>query len=180
MVSKILFSMCLPSCANSLKNFFIKNYGVTLLMQVSDFDVYLDSKKIVENNLNLEEVQNKSAQYLLQINGIADAVTATALQQQVFVDSIRSKVSAGFHASRCGDIIFLLKPNWLEGYHKGTTHGSPYMYDTHVPLLWWGYNVQQGNSSDVISITQIAPTISKLLKIPVPNGCASKPIQFIK
>ncbi|MFI5163684.1 MAG: alkaline phosphatase PafA [Bacteroidia bacterium] len=162
--------------SDSLQKFFVRTYGDSLLMSVSDFDVYLDGKKIADKKLSLEEVKTKTVQYLLKTEGVADAITSTDIQDKNFQDSIRSKVKAGFYPSRCGDIIFVLKPNWLEGYRKGTTHGSPYWYDTHVPLLWWGYNVKQGSSTEAITITQIAPTVSKLLKISSPNGCTSKPI----
>ena len=166
--------------SDSLKKFFLRTYSDTsLLMAVSDFDVYLDRKKITEKKLNLEEVQNKSVQYILKIDGIADAISSEDIQKKNFEDSIRSKVKAGFYPDRCGDIIFVLKSHWLEGFHKGTSHGSPYEYDTHVPLLWWGYNVKQGNSLEAFTITQIAPTVSELLKIPKPNGCTSKPISFL-
>jgi hypothetical protein len=166
--------------SDSLKKFFLRTYSDTsLLMAVSDFDVYLDRIKIIEKKLNLAEVQDKSLQYLLKIDGIADAVTSTDIQKKNFQDSIRPKVKAGFNPQRCGDLIFVLKSGWLEGYHKGTSHGSPYWYDTHVPLLWWGWKIISGYSSERVAITQIAPTVSGFLKIPAPDGCTSKPISSL-
>jgi len=166
--------------SDSLKKFFLRTYSDTsLLMAVSDFDVYLDREKINKKNLNVANVSYKASQYLMKMDGIAEALTATTIDEEKFQDSIRSKVKAGFYPNRCGDIIFVLKPHWLEGYHKGTSHGSPYEYDTHVPLLWWGYTVKQGSSNEAITITQIAPTVSKLLKIPKPSGCTSKPISSL-
>jgi predicted AlkP superfamily pyrophosphatase or phosphodiesterase len=88
-------------------------------------------------------------------------------------------VKAGFNPDRCGDLIYVPKPGWLYGYPKGTTHGSPYSYDTHVPLIWWGYSVGHGMSDEELSITQIVPTLSALLKISVPAGCESKPISSL-
>jgi predicted AlkP superfamily pyrophosphatase or phosphodiesterase len=87
-------------------------------------------------------------------------------------------VRAGFHPQRSGDVIFVLKPNWLMGFNKGTTHGSPYKYDTHVPLIWWGYTIKPGSTSKPTAITQIAPTIAKLLKIDNPKECNSQPIKL--
>ncbi|MBI4947328.1 MAG: alkaline phosphatase family protein [Bacteroidetes bacterium] len=165
--------------SDSLKRFFLRVYGDTsLLAAVLDYDVYLNNNKIEEKKINPDEVRNKTANYLLSMNGIADAITSADIQKNNFGDSIRSKVKEGFNPPRCGDVIFVLKPHWLEGYRKGTSHGSPYIYDTHVPLLWWGGNIPHGSSNEAITITQIAPTVSALLKMPNPNGCTSKPIIF--
>ncbi|MBI4932191.1 MAG: alkaline phosphatase family protein [Bacteroidetes bacterium] len=165
--------------ADSLKKFFAKTYNDSLLISVSDFDVYLDREKINKKNLSVPNVSYKAAKYLLTMNGISEALTATTIDGDNFHDSIHNKVKAGFYPDRCGDIIFVLKEHWLEGFHKGTSHGSPYLYDTHVPLLWWGYNVKHGSSNETLTITQIAPTVSKLLNIPKPNGCTSKPISSL-
>jgi bisphosphoglycerate-independent phosphoglycerate mutase (AlkP superfamily) len=56
----------------------------------------------------------------------------------------------------------------------GTTHGSPYTYDTHVPIIFYGWNIPKGESHDKKVITQIAPTISQLLKITLPNSTSSE------
>jgi predicted AlkP superfamily pyrophosphatase or phosphodiesterase len=165
--------------SDSLTNFFVQQYGDSLLMRVSDFDAYFDRKKIELKKLPLAEIQKKAATHLLKINGIQDAISSTEIEQTNFQDSIRSKVKAGFNSDRCGDLIFVLKPGWLIGFRKGTTHGTPYSYDTHVPLIGWGYSVTHGISNEELSITQIAPTLSAILKTPLPNGCNSKPISSL-
>jgi len=165
--------------ADSLNRFFMRAYRDSLVLKVSDFAVYLDKKKIAEKKLSLEEIQQKAVSCLLKINGIADAVAAVDIQGNVFQDPIRSKVKAGFNPERGGDVVFVLKRGWLEGYSRGTSHGSPYAHDTHVPLIWWGYSIIHGMSEEPLSITQIAPTISSILKIPAPTGCESKPISFL-
>jgi hypothetical protein len=149
-----------------------------LLLGVSEFDVYLAREKIAEKKLNLSEVQKKTAEYLLTLNGIADVLTAEMLLKENFTDSVRAKLKAGFYPERSGDIIFVLKPGWLENFHKGTSHGSPYSYDTHVPLLFFGWKIKNESSTAQISITQIAPTISEFLRIPKPNGSTAQPIKI--
>lgn len=166
-----------------LKKFISDTYKDTIRLIVNDFDVYLDRKKIESKGLNWTDVKNKTALYLRGINGIVDAVTSDEVQAGIFSspgDSIRFKVKAGFYPGRSGDVIFVLKPGWLEGYERGTSHGSPYWYDTHVPLLWWGHSVKPGSSEETLTITQIAPTVSQILKVPVPNGCSSNSIDLKK
>ncbi|HTJ50899.1 MAG TPA: hypothetical protein VL443_15660, partial [Cyclobacteriaceae bacterium] len=56
------------------------------------------------------------------------------------------------------------------------THGSPYTYDTNVPMLFYGFGVKQGTTSVYHPVTDIAPTLSVLLKIKYPSGCTGQPI----
>jgi hypothetical protein len=62
----------------------------------------------------------------------------------------------------------------MEYIETGTTHGSPNSYDTHVPMLFYGWGIKKGNSHTKKHITQIAPTLSQLLKIPFTNGTDSE------
>ncbi|MFL5752410.1 MAG: alkaline phosphatase family protein, partial [Bacteroidia bacterium] len=69
------------------------------------------------------------------------------------------------------------QPAWMEFGHKGTTHGSEFTYDTHVPLVFFGAGIPNGSTVNNIDIVDIAPTICMLLNIPFPNGCSGKPIE---
>ncbi|MDQ3071892.1 MAG: alkaline phosphatase family protein, partial [Bacteroidota bacterium] len=67
----------------------------------------------------------------------------------------------------------------IEYSHYGTTHGSGHWYDRHIPLLWYGYRIPQGSSSRPVSITDIAPTLSALLRIASPSGTTGKPVMQV-
>ena len=64
----------------------------------------------------------------------------------------------------------LNKPGYIEYYATGTSHGTPYTYDTHVPCIFYGWNIKKGETHDKKVITQIAPTLAQKLKITLPNG----------
>ena len=79
-----------------------------------------------------------------------------------------------------GDVLFVLESGWIPaGYLTGTTHGSPYNYDTHVPLLWYGTGVAQGENDDFIVIPDIAATFAALLNIQQPSACTGVPIKEV-
>ena len=149
-------------------------------MKYSDFNVYLDGNKIETKKINPEEVQNTIAAYLRKMDGIAQVITSSSMLEHDFKDPLRKKVQNGFMHKRSGDLVVVLQPGWVEGYKKGTTHGSPYSYDTHVPLIFYGWNIRQGSSAEYVEITDIAPTLSMLLNIQFPNGCTGKPIPFLE
>ncbi len=86
----------------------------------------------------------------------------------------------GYNAERSGDIVLVLKPYILHsGSKSGTTHGSPFSYDTHVPVLFYGPSFKSGRYSDEFYITDIAPTLSAALHMESPAGCLGKPLSKI-
>jgi predicted AlkP superfamily pyrophosphatase or phosphodiesterase len=116
--------------------------------------------------------------YLLRQNGIAEVYTRQVLQGSDFGEQgIKGSVKRGFHTKRSGDLIIVMEPGWIASSgNTGTTHGSGYTYDTHVPILFFGYGVKAGSSVQYHTITDIAPTISVLLKIKFPSGCTGQPV----
>ena len=95
-----------------------------------------------------------------------------AVGQPFFEQVVRT-----WHPGISGDVEFVLRPYWLLlSSRTGTTHGSPYDYDTHVPLIFYGWNIKHGQSMRPVYITDVAPTVSALLKIPYPNGATGNPL----
>ncbi|MCC7377545.1 MAG: alkaline phosphatase family protein [Verrucomicrobiales bacterium] len=83
----------------------------------------------------------------------------------------------GFNAERSGDIVLIPKPFILPGTGKtGTTHGSPYSYDTHVPIMFYGTGIVPGRFADDFAITDIVPNLCALLRMNEPAGCMGKPL----
>jgi arylsulfatase A-like enzyme len=71
------------------------------------------------------------------------------------------------------------EPGWYDngGRLTGTTHGTWNGYDTHIPLLWYGWRIKHGASTTRVNMTDIAPTLAALLRIQAPNGNVGKPIE---
>jgi len=77
----------------------------------------------------------------------------------------------GYFANRSGDIQFLLRPNYIDAWsNTGTTHGLWYPYDSHIPLLWYGWGIRKGKLNRETYMTDIAPTLSSMLRIQMPSG----------
>jgi len=88
-----------------------------------------------------------------------------------------TRVQAGFHPQRSGDVIVVYAPGWIEGsYRTGTTHGSIWTYDTHVPLLWWGGRLPSEGLYEPVRITQCAPTVAFLWQGPLPSAATDAPL----
>ena len=91
-------------------------------------------------------------------------------------DAIKQPVINGYNINRSGDVQMIYEPAMLEERPQGTTHGSLYNYDTHIPLLWYGWGIKPGYDYSQTYMTDIAATLAALLHIQEPNGCVGKPI----
>lgn len=166
--------------AKELKNFCMKLYNDSLVLSVSNQQVFLNEDKLEKLKLNTEEVEKAIAAKLIKLEGVAEAFPSSVLKYEAYKgDNYRSLIANGYNHKRSGNVAYSLLPAWIDNYEKGTTHGAAYGYDTHVPLLFYGAGIKQGESARNYYITEIAPTISILLNNPFPNGCTSKPIEEV-
>jgi arylsulfatase A-like enzyme len=74
--------------------------------------------------------------------------------------------------------MVMLQPGWVEGRLTGSTHGSIFAYDTHVPLLWYGWKIKPGRSAERIAVADITPTLANLLRLIEPNGSIGRAISL--
>ncbi len=144
-------------------------------------NIYLNRKLISNKKLSLADVQQRVAEYVITLNSVDRAITATTLATSNWTDGLLGRVDRGYYPARSGDVVIVLSPAWFEGYGSGkptgTTHGSYSNYDTHVPLIWYGWKVKPGESSVETKVADIAPTIASWLYIQEPNGSVGKPLQ---
>ena len=167
--------------SDSLKGYLNKTYSDTnLVSNVMNGQIYLNHLLLKQKNINLKSIEDDIASFALTFKGVANAYTSLELNGETLKNKSGEMMQNGFYIKRSGDIAILLEPAWLDDYpHTGTSHGTTYSYDTHVPLLWYGWNIKAGYSSAPIDITDIAPTIASLLNIMPPNTCIGKPILSI-
>ncbi|HWJ29238.1 MAG TPA: alkaline phosphatase family protein, partial [Flavisolibacter sp.] len=158
-----------------------KEYNVAgIVAQVINYQVYLDNSIVTQNNLNLVNIKKTIIQTLLMNPGVAGAFDLSDLQNTTLPIQIKNMVTNGYNQKLSGDIQFYYKPQWFDGGEKGTTHGAWNPYDAHIPLLWYGWGIKKGKTNREVYMTDIAPTLSALLHIQMPNGTIGKVIEEIK
>lgn len=140
--------------------------------------VVLDRSRIRAAGETLAAVQNSVRDHLLEHEAVVDAVTATELSAGGGVDGFKALIRRGAHATRSGDVYCQFTPGTVFGYAKGGAgHGDAFSYDTHAPFLICGPGIPVGEEIfERVTITQIAPTISALLRINEPAGAFSGPL----
>ena len=137
---------------------------------------YLNRPLIASRKLELARVQNLLADYLREQPGIAQVNTTAQLLTSGTGAFLETKLQNGLFYQRFGDVRFELQPGWTWELGVGATHGSGYLYDSHVPLLWFGAGISPGVSYAYHSITDIAPTAAMLVDSKLPSACTGQPI----
>jgi len=154
-----------------------EKYGEAEWFEVGrGYDLFLNHDLIKEKKVNLYEMQLFVAQEAMKFEGVYLALTGTDLVRNSYGDLMRSLVQSAYHTKESGDVKLILDPAWQSGRAKGTGHGNAWTYDTHVPIIFYGWGVKKGTSVRKIHITDIAPTLSMLLQIRLPNGATGQPI----
>ena len=140
------------------------------------YDSFLNHELIEERDLTLYEIQLFIAQTMMKYPGVHLVMTATDLARNSYQDPMRYLMQNSYHPKESGDLKLILEPAWQRGGSKGTGHGNAWTYDTHVPIIFYGWGIKKGDSVRKIAITDIAPTISMLLEIRLPSGATGQPI----
>ncbi len=168
------------SFQTQLENALENKYGaINLISNISNGQIFLNRASIIENKLNAIEVENFIAYTIVDYKHINKVYTRNALMSGAMQDGTGKLIQNGFHHKRSGDIIYVLEPAVISYSKTGSTHGSSQSYDTHVPLLFYGFGIENGSSNQRTEIIDIAPTISSLLGISFPNGATGNPIKTV-
>jgi len=175
----------------------IKQYGVALLSHlnakygtnqwIENFEgesIYLNRDLIKQKKLSLSTVQREVADFMISLEEVTGALTASDLQTQSYGYGMNQMLQNGYHSKRSGDVLLVFKPGYVQNLDpritmqriKGTTHGSGYAYDTHVPMLWFGKSIPKGQSMRKVSVIDIAPSIAQMLNIQYPSGTTGEPL----
>lgn len=147
-----------------------------LIENISNYQIFLNKEKITALNLSVKEVSQVIADEIINFDNVYKSVTAHTLQTTSFNSGILQTLQNGYNQKFSGDVLFILNPSTITYSKTGTTHGSGFSYDTHVPLLFYGNGIKRGKSDSPYLIIDIAPTLASFLKITEPNGNTGTPI----
>jgi predicted AlkP superfamily pyrophosphatase or phosphodiesterase len=139
---------------------------------------------LVEDNLYLSdklapEARQKAEETAARVAAAQPGVYAAYTRSQILAGQlpatdIGARIARSFHPKVSGDVVLVLDPYWVPGKLVGTTHGTPYAYDTSVPLLLAGPGIRKGRYTERVSTLDIAPTLAYLLGILQPSGCEGR------
>lgn len=147
---------------------------------VINSNIYLNREALKRDGVDQAECERVVGELAMKMPGAARYFTRTQLEnKRISSDSIARRVLNGFYPPRSGDVIVVFEPYSIlfdlpddpTDVRSTTTHGSPYGYDTHVPLIIMGRDFLPGRYAKAATPADIAPTLARLLRLPAP-GCA--------
>jgi type I phosphodiesterase/nucleotide pyrophosphatase len=150
-----------------------------LVENISNYQIFLNKNRIHELGLDANKVAQTLADELVSFNGIYKTVTARTMQTTNFSSGILNLLQNGYNQKFSGDVLVVPMPASVTYHQTGTTHGTGYNYDTHVPLIFYGNGFKTGFSNHYYPIIDIAPTIATLLGIEFPNANTGKVIEEV-
>ncbi len=166
------------ACVRLINSQFKSAYNVdSIIENYSNSQLKVDKGMVKKHRLNPDFVNEKIIEVIKGFAGVKEVLIVDEIQKGTTTEMERKALN-GYYKGRSGDMFIILKPGWIHDRGKGTSHGSGYSYDTHVPLVFMGAGVNHGSSNQMVNIKDIAPTISTLINVSFPNGTTGKPLRF--
>ena len=141
-------------------------------------NIFLNKEKIIAKKLNFNDFQKTVAEFMLEFEGIQSSFPASQiLNSGGDSDSEMTRIRNSMNKNCVGDVIITLLPGWIEVDNKGNAIGESNAIVSYTPLYFYGWKIKAQSISASYKTTDIAPTISRILDIPMPNACIGKPIE---
>jgi len=148
-----------------------------VLKGIENYQIFLDREQMERLKIDEIAVKAKIRQWLEKQPQIAYVIDMENLNASAVPEPIRTMAINGYNRLRSGSLLMIYNPGWYHGYGQtGTTHGTWHPYDTHLPLLWYGWKIKKGSTNRRMHMEDIAATLAAMLKIQMPNGCIGEVI----
>jgi hypothetical protein len=137
----------------------------------------LNTELIESKKLNEAEVEKTAADAARKTPHVFRVYTRQQLLTgQVQEDSVTAALRNGLYEARSGDIFVIQEPGYLYET-SGTSHGTPFNYDSHVPVIFMGAGIKPGHYYEKIAVNDIAPTLSAIAGVDQPDGSIGRVLQ---
>ncbi len=143
------------------------------------YNLALNLKDIDSLKLNLTEIKSFIINMMEKEEGIYRVVDKATLGESNLQHTIRERLINGYFPYRSGELQIIPKPAWFKDNSKGTDHSVWNPYDSHIPLVWYGWKVNPGKTYKEHYMTDIAVTVAAMLSIQMPNGAVGKVISEV-
>ncbi|MCZ2222554.1 MAG: alkaline phosphatase family protein [Chitinophagales bacterium] len=170
-------SMPLKNIVKELNKTIHKKFGVKNAIAFQTYyNISLNYASIDSAKVDVGKIKEFIIQKLENTEGVYRAIDKKKIETSGLQSTIKERLLNGNYPYRSGDIQVIPLPQWMRDTPKGTDHSLWNAYDAHIPLVWYGWGINKGNTHRETYITDIAATIAALLKIQMPNGCVGQVI----
>ncbi|TRZ83539.1 MAG: alkaline phosphatase family protein [Sediminibacterium sp.] len=153
-----------------------KGLNANLISNISEDNIHFNHPLMDSLHISQDVLIDLISSYLEKKPEILQVVDARHAASAPIPASLRERVVNSYSAQRSGDLVIINKSGYVDGFATGTSHGTLYNYDAHIPLLFFGKGIKKTSVHRETYMTDIAPTITTLLGIQMPSGSIGKPI----
>lgn len=160
----------------TLRKEVVAKFGIDFISSRQNSNIYFDRDLLNSKKIKLEEAQEFVKSKVKNWENVKAVYTASELERSAADFEWRDMVRRGYRYHESGDVIYILEPGYISQWgeapqaHKGTTHGSSFNYDTHVPLIWYGAQIPAQEVLRRINITDITATLVPILQLQKPSA----------
>jgi predicted AlkP superfamily pyrophosphatase or phosphodiesterase len=164
----------------ALNTFLNKNFNSQrLVTSFFNYQVHFNDKLVDSLHIDKEQLKAAVIDHMTKVPEVSRVFDISKLAETTLPAKQKEMLANGWFPARSGDVQFILKPGSIDAGATGTTHGLWNPYDSHIPLLWYGWNIKKGKTNRELYMTDIAATLAAMLNIQMPNGCIGKVIEEI-
>lgn len=145
----------------------VRRYGRVQLYVRHALGVYYDQESIARLGVPVSELDHTFRKYLEAIPGIRRVYTKSEILAATPEDTLMTRIKHFFHPEKSPDLYILQEKYWLFRTPYGSSHGTPYEYDTHVPIVLARVSQTSVEVSTPVATVDLAPTVANILNIPV-------------
>ncbi|KAF0140006.1 MAG: AP superfamily protein [Stygiobacter sp.] len=164
---------------NLVSEFVAKTFGSDKLIEnFSNKQIYFDRAEIKKSGVDIHQLQQRTADFIRDsFPLVATIYTRDNLEGKAATREPVNPILNSYNMAIAGDVFYTLQSGNLPTFRaQGTTHGTEFSYDTHVPLLFFGWKVPKQTVNTPVYIVDIAPTIADLIKITEPSASIGIPL----
>ena len=168
----------LNRCATLLNMYLMATYGSGQYVEAFyDQQIYLNHKLLEDKQLDLTEILEKSATFLVQFSGVDKVYSSQRLLLGSWSPQI-DRVRNGYHRKRSGDLLIEVLPGWTIVQENSTDSRAVRAAEIPAPLILIGGGIKAETIRTAVSADRIAPTLSNVMRIRAPNGCTASPLNL--
>ena len=153
-----------------------KGLSANLISFIGEGNIYFNHPLMDSLKISQDKLVDLVSSFLEKKPDVLQVVASRHAANAPLPASLRERIVNGYTPQRSGDLVIINKSGYVDGFATGTSHGTLYNYDAHIPLLFFGKGIKKTSVHRETYMTDIAPTISALLGIQMPSGSIGKPI----
>ncbi len=164
---------------NKLEAFGLATFGEDVIANCSNQNIFFDKDALAGTGISLTDAKNKVRDFVMKESWVLRVYTEEEILASSGSDPYLQLIANGYDTKQNGELVILESPGTLEDHTTGTTHGSVFSYDTHVPIIFFGKGITAGKSHEKCVITEIAPTLAQLLQLSLPNATNAEVLEAL-